>query len=175
MLIRLILLLTVVPIAELVVLLQVHHAIAEAFGTGVGLLVTVGSIAATGVAGAALARQQGLGVLRDLQQRLGRGEIPGQTITDGVLILIGAALLLTPGFLTDLCGFSLLIPMSRAIWRRVLKQRFQRMVQSGNASVIFVTPTSSTTTGPSAGPAREPDIVGPAGNIPRDTTGQDLP
>jgi UPF0716 protein FxsA len=59
MLLYLILILTVVPVLELVIILQVHHAIASSWGSGMGLLVTIGTIAVTGIAGATLARQQG--------------------------------------------------------------------------------------------------------------------
>lgn len=133
----LILLLTVVPALELVILLQVHHAIASVWGSGTALLVTIGSIAVTGVVGAALARHQGIRVLSDLQQRMVQGELPGQALMDGVLILIGAALLLTPGFLTDLFGFSLLIPVTRSWYRNLLSRWIRRKIQRGDVQVMF--------------------------------------
>jgi len=136
----LILMLTAVPALELVILLQVHHAIASAWSSGSALLITLGAIVLTGVTGAALARQQGLSVLRQLQQQMGQGQLPGQALMDGVLILIGAALLLTPGFLTDLLGFSLLIPLTRALHRQWLRRWVANKVQRGDAQVIFVTP-----------------------------------
>ncbi len=139
MLLYLILLLTVVPILELVILLQVHHALAAWLNGGLALLVTIGGILATGIAGATLARFQGLSVLRELQERLGQGKLPGQTLLDGVLILIGAALLLTPGFLTDLLGLSLLVPVTRAGFRVWLQRWAQRKLQRGDAPVVIVT------------------------------------
>jgi UPF0716 protein FxsA len=126
----LILLLVLVPVLELVLLLQVHHAIASAWGSGTGLLVTLGTIVLTGVVGAVLARHQGMGVLRELRRRLRDGELPGRELLDGVLILIGAALLLTPGFLTDLLGFSLLVPWTRAGYRHVLRRWLRRFARS---------------------------------------------
>ena len=139
MLYYLILLLTVVPIVELVILLQVHHAIASQWGGGIGLLVTLGTIAVTGIAGAILARHQGMGVLRELRQRMRQGELPGQALVDGVLILIGASLLLTPGFLTDLVGFSLLVPVIRARYRRMLLRWLRRKIQRGDVPATIVT------------------------------------
>jgi len=138
MLVLLLVLLTVVPIVELVILLQVHHAVASTWGSGMGLLVTLGTIVVTGVAGATLARHQGLSVLSDLRQRLGRGELPGQALLDGALILVGAALLLTPGFLTDLFGFSLLVPITRAFHRRWLQRWFQRKIRRGDIVIDTV-------------------------------------
>lgn len=140
---NLILLLTVVPALELVILLQVHHVVASAWGSGRALLVTIGSIAATGVAGAALARHQGLRVLRELQQRMAQGELPGQALMDGVLILIGAALLLTPGYLTDLFGFSLLIPVTRTVYRKLLARWVRDKIQRGDVHVMFAGPRTS--------------------------------
>lgn len=120
MIFRLLLLFTLVPFVELVLLLQIHHAISTIWGPGIGLLVTLGSIVLTGIAGAALARQQGLGVLRKFQSQTRQGQLPGDALADGMLILFGAALLLTPGILSDVLGFSLLIPFTRNWHRRLL-------------------------------------------------------
>ncbi|MFQ5732513.1 MAG: FxsA family protein [Planctomycetaceae bacterium] len=133
MLLYLLLLLIVVPVLELVILLQVHHAVASEWGSPIGLLVSLGTIVVTGVAGAALARHQGIGVWREMQMRLGRGELPGQAAVDGVLILIGAAFLITPGFLTDLLGFSLLVPLTRSWHRRMLIRWFRKKIARGEA------------------------------------------
>ncbi|MBD3675166.1 MAG: FxsA family protein [Planctomycetaceae bacterium] len=135
MLLYLILLLTIVPFVELVILLQVHHAVSTAFGPGAGLLATLGTVIVTGIIGAALARQQGLSVLKNLQLSLNRGELPGATLADGVLILIGAALLLTPGFLTDLFGFSLLIPVTRMAYRKLLIKWAKQKMARGQMDV----------------------------------------
>lgn len=143
MFLRLILLLTTVPILELILLLQVHHAVAARWGFGVGLLVTIGSIAFTGILGAALARYQGLGVLREIRQSVARGEIPGRALADGVLVLVGAALLLTPGFITDALGLSLLAPPTRALYRRGLLHWLRRKIERGEIKVstsVFVRP-----------------------------------
>lgn len=137
MLLYLIVLLTAVPIVELVILLQVHHAMSAAWGSGTALLVTIGSIVATGVGGAALARHQGMRVLRELQERMGRGELPGRALMDGVLIMVGGALLLTPGFLTDLVGFSLLFPMTRVGYRRMLGRWVEQRVRRGDVRVTI--------------------------------------
>ena len=131
MLLRLILILTSVPILELFVLLQVHYAVAARWGNDVGLLVTVGGVVLTGVAGAALARQQGMGVLRSIQESMRRGELPGRALVDGVMVLIGAALLLTPGFLTDALGFSFLIPGTRALHRKFLTRWIRKKLRRG--------------------------------------------
>ncbi|RUL85542.1 FxsA family protein [Tautonia sociabilis] len=154
MFVRLLLLLTIVPVVELFVLLKVHGAIAERYDVQTGLLVTVGAILFTGVLGAYLARSQGLGVLRELQRSMAEGKFPGRTLLDGALVLVGGALLLTPGFLTDLVGLSLLVPITRAGYRRVLSAWLERKVRRGEAFVRFGT-------GPAPGSGRHPGSWGP--------------
>lgn len=142
MLIYLILLMTTVPFLELALLFQVHHIVSEAWGGGIALLITLGSVIVTGLIGAALSKQQGIKVLKELQETLNRGEMPGKSIADGVLVLVGAALLLTPGFLTDLFGFSLLIPVTRVFYREMLMRWARKKLQSGEMRVSFFGGTS---------------------------------
>ena len=135
MFLRLLLLLTVIPIVELFVLLKVHHEIAERTDFQTALLVTVGSILATGAIGAYLARTQGLGVVNELRRATAEGRFPGRPLVDGALILAGGAMLLTPGFLTDFVGLSLLIPMTRRFYRRAMTEWLRRKVERGEAFV----------------------------------------
>jgi UPF0716 protein FxsA len=113
------LLFVVVPFAELYVILQVGHAI--------GALPTIALLIVMSVLGAALVKREGLGVLRRAQQRIDQGEVPGRELVDGVLILFAGALLLTPGFLTDVVGVLLLLPPVRLALRataiRALRNR----------------------------------------------------
>jgi len=85
----------------------------------------------TAVAGATLARFQGMATLQRLQATLARGEAPAIEMIEGVLLLVGALLLLTPGFITDLLGFVCLIPITRrALAFRALK-RFTVVTPAG--------------------------------------------
>ncbi|NNM34522.1 MAG: FxsA family protein [Gemmatimonadetes bacterium] len=130
---RLTLLFVVVPILELVLLIQL--------GGLVGLWPTLALVLLTGVAGATLARAEGLRVLWAFQQEVAEGRLPGQALQDGIAVLIGGAFLLTPGILTDVVGFSLLLPPSRrwiqARFRRSLKER----VADGSVQFVFTGPT----------------------------------
>lgn len=119
------------PVLELIVLIKVHQTIASYWGTGGGLLITVGTVVLTGIAGATLARWQGLGIARDVLGRMARRESPGPALIDGFLILIGGVLLLTPGFLTDLLGFSMLLPITRPLHRRVVQNWIKGKIQRG--------------------------------------------
>jgi len=124
MLLKLIVLLTLVPLVELYLLVQLT------IWSG-SFWITVGLIVGTGVVGAALARMEGLRVVRSMQEEIGAGRLPTDHMLDGVLILVAGALLLTPGLLTDAAGFLLLIPPSRAIIRRVVKQWARRQMEAG--------------------------------------------
>lgn len=102
-------------------------------GQRIGALTTVGIIVVTGLVGAALARHQGMATLARLTADLGEGRLPAEPLIDGVMILLAGAMLITPGLLTDLSGFLLLVPACRRFVKRVLKRRFERAVQAGTA------------------------------------------
>lgn len=102
---RLIVLFTAVPFLELALLVWI--------GGEIGLGPTVALVLLTGVAGAALARHQGLATWRRFQGALSAGRLPGEELLEGLLILVAAAFLLTPGILTDTVGFALLVPPAR--------------------------------------------------------------
>ena len=123
MLSRLILLFVAVPLVELAILLQVAQVI--------GLVPTIALVVTTGVAGAALARHQGLRAFLAVQQELASGRLPGRSLLDGLSILVGGAFLLTPGILTDIAGFSLLVPLSRRWLQGVVKRRLERRIREG--------------------------------------------
>lgn len=123
MLSRLIFIFVAVPLLELVILLRI--------GQWIGLGPTVALVVATGVVGAALARQQGLRAFLAVQRELAEGRLPGRSLLDGLSILVGGAFLLTPGVLTDLLGFSLLIPASRRWLQRLARNRLERRIREG--------------------------------------------
>ena len=110
-----------VPFAELYVLLQVGHTI--------GVLNTLGLLILVSLVGAWLAKREGIGVVRRLQAALNAGRVPGVELIDGFLILLAAALMITPGFLTDIVGILLLLPPVRAVVRHSLRRRFARRVE----------------------------------------------
>lgn len=123
MLVRLALLFVVVPIVELALLIQL--------GQWVGLWPTLALVVATGVAGAALARAEGLRTVVAFRRETAEGRLPGQAILDGAAVLVGGAFLLTPGLLTDLAGFSLLVPVSRRWIQRRVRAWAERRIRSG--------------------------------------------
>ncbi len=82
--------------------------------------------------GVLLARRQGLRTLQQIQLSLSQGQIPAEELIDGVLILFGGILFVTPGVLTDLFALVLLFPFTRTYFKRWLRRRFDRMMVSGN-------------------------------------------
>ena len=110
-----------VPFAEIYVLLQVGHAI--------GVVNTLGLLILISVVGAWLAKREGLGVLRRMQRSIDNGRVPGAELVDGFLILFAGALMLTPGFLTDILAILLLLPPVRVVVRRELRRRLARRIQ----------------------------------------------
>ena len=126
---KLLLLFILVPAVELALLIEV--------GRHIGTLATLALIAGTGALGAFLARLQGLGVLRQMQSELAAGRLPASSIVDGVIILLAAVVLITPGILTDAVGFLCLVPAFRRVLKRTLWQRLRRAVQEGRANVTM--------------------------------------
>lgn len=119
----LLLLFIVVPIAELAVIIAVGREI------GVGPTVLV--LLADAVLGSLLARSQGRIAWQRFSAAVQAGRPPAREVIDGALVLFGGALLLTPGFLTDIVGILLLLPPTRAVARRLLVKRLaHRMVVS---------------------------------------------
>ena len=115
----LVVLFLLVPLAELYVIIQV--------GQSIGALNTVGLLLLDSLVGGWLMKREGLAVFRRLQAQLEAGNVPGKELVDAFLILFGGALMLAPGFLTDLVGMALLLPPVRAVVRRVLARRFKTM------------------------------------------------
>ena len=126
MLARLILLFTVIPIVELIVLIEI--------GSRLGTVVTLLLLLGTALLGAALARHEGLKTLRRVQSKLADGIMPDEELLDGVLILVAGVMLLTPGLLTDVWGVFLLIPASRRIVKRWVRRFFRQRLQMQHRS-----------------------------------------
>jgi len=128
MLFRLFLLFIGVPLIELALLIQL--------GQWVGLLPTVGLVVLTGVVGAALARSQGFRVWIAIQRELQQGRMPVGELMNGLLVLVGGIVLLTPGLITDVLGLLLLLPGTRAAFRAYLRRRMERMLRTGRVDVV---------------------------------------
>lgn len=127
MFIRLLILFTLVPILELYVLLEI--------GSLIGTAATVALIFLTGVAGAYLARVQGFSLINRIQSEMNQGRVPRGELLDGAMVLVGGVLLLTPGFCTDLFGFSLLVPLTRNLYKGFISRWLEKMMSNGQIHI----------------------------------------
>ena len=115
MLVPLLLLLIIVPIAEIALIIQV--------GEWIGVWWTIALLLADAVLGSLLLRSQGRAVWRRFTEAVSEGRVPHREVVDGVLVIFGGALMLAPGFLTDVIGALFLAPPTRALMRRLLVRR----------------------------------------------------
>lgn len=123
-----------IPLIELALLIQV--------GNVIGLWNTIAVVLLTGALGAFLARTQGLMAWMRIQQEINSGKMPSDALFDGVLILVGGIVLLTPGLLTDAFGFFLLIPAGRTLIKNFIRKQIetrQRHTGSGPGRTINIT------------------------------------
>ena len=130
MLLRLFLLFTIIPLAELWLLLW--------FSSLTNPTVTFGLVVVTGILGAWLARKQGSQAWKKIQQHMVQGQPPTGVVLDGLMILVAGAFLITPGIMTDMVGFAFLIPALREILKahigEWLKKRALMQVQAHASS-----------------------------------------
>ena len=117
-----------IPVAEIIIYIEI--------GKQIGILPTMVLIFGTGVAGVILAQQQGFRALTMVRQEIAMGRVPGNQLSDGFLILAGAVFLITPGLLTDVAGFFLLIPSTRRFIREFLKRKLLKWIRQGK-TVIY--------------------------------------
>jgi UPF0716 protein FxsA len=165
---RLLLLFIVLPAVELALLIEI--------GQRIGTFETLALIVVTGIVGAAMARSQGLRVLSEVQTRVARGEMPADSLVDGLMILIASALLVTPGVLTDAVGFLCLVPAFRRLVKREVVRRFEKAVREQRVQVHFHQQTDFGPRRPEpGGPGPIIDVTPPGGPDRSRATSQDDP
>lgn len=135
MMFYLILLMTLLPMAELVVIVQYNSMMSALAGPFPGLVLTILTVLGMGVIGAALARHQGLKTLAAIQDALSRGQMPTDELIDGAIILAGALMLLTPGFISDIVGVLFLLPPTRALLRAYVRSWIKQQYAQGRVFV----------------------------------------
>ncbi len=124
----LLLLFIAVPLAEIWLLLQV--------GGMIGALPTIGLVVLTAAVGAVLVRAQGFSTVLEVRRSLDAGEVPAVAIIEGIFLLVAGALLLTPGFVTDMIGFACLVPpLRRAVILRFIEMRLIRSHRAAETGV----------------------------------------
>lgn len=129
MLMKLILLFTITPIVELFILFQLAGVM--------GVWSTIGLVFITGIAGAYLAKSEGRLIISKIRSELNEGRLPGNELINGLCVLVGGALLLTPGLITDILGFSLVLPGVREIYKVYIKRKFRKVIDGGNINIYY--------------------------------------
>lgn len=129
MFLKLLLLFTLVPLAELYLLIQIGQAI--------GAELTIALMLVTGIVGVSMAKSQGMAVLGRLQSQVAQGEVPGSALLDGVFVLVGGILLITPGLISDTLGFLFLIPLTRGPIKAILRRKLEDYIARGGADLRF--------------------------------------
>ncbi|SHJ54655.1 FxsA family protein [Paramaledivibacter caminithermalis] len=129
MLFRLILLFTITPIVELFLLIKLSNI--------TSVWTTISIVLATGIIGAYLAKGQGRLIITKIKMELNEGRMPGDQLINGLCVLVGGALLLTPGIITDILGFSLVIPATREVFKDIVKNKLFKMLQSGSINIHY--------------------------------------
>lgn len=121
MLFKLILIFTILPLVEFYILIKI--------GTIIGAGPTILIVLVTGVLGGFLTQVQGLLVIQQIVFDLRYGIFPAEPLWDGLFILMGAILLITPGLLTDLLGFLCIFPLSRQPLKHIVKSYINRKLE----------------------------------------------
>lgn len=142
----LLLLFVALPAAEIWLLIKV--------GSHIGVWQTILAVLFTGVAGAYLAKMEGLAVIKNLQKAQMEGRIPGNEMINGLLVFTGGALLLTPGFITDILGILMIFPLTRALIAVSIKRYFEKKMHSGTASFSYYSNIS-----PHRSQLNDPDVI----------------
>lgn len=132
---KLILLFTIIPLLELTLLIKLSNYF--------GIIVTLSLVTFTGIVGATLAKKQGSSVIKKINNHLAQGEMPTDSLVDGLLVLIGGVMLITPGLLTDIGGFSCIIPFTRSKIKVLTKNRLSKLIT--NSRVQFFTANNKKT------------------------------
>jgi UPF0716 protein FxsA len=116
-----------VPLIEMIILIEV--------GSIIGALPTVGLVVLTAISGVWLLKMEGIATLTRVQEKLNRGEMPETELLEGIMLVFGGALLLTPGFVTDFAGFVCLIPgLRKPLASRIIKTASFSAFQMGGSS-----------------------------------------
>jgi len=127
---KLILAFTVIPVIELWILIRL--------GSEIGILNTILIVFLTGVVGAFLAKKEGLGIVNRIRIDMSQGKMPADELINGLCVLVGGAMLLTPGIFTDLIGLSLVIPGTRNFIKTKIREKMKKGIESG--TIIYYGP-----------------------------------
>lgn len=120
---KLIFIFTIIPLIELALLVKMSNSF------GLSFIITLVTI--TGLLGGALTKHQGKETINKINDSLAQNQLPADNLMNGLLVLIGGVLLITPGVLTDIGGFTCLIPFSQSKIQIIVKNKLNRLIKTG--------------------------------------------
>jgi UPF0716 protein FxsA len=124
---KLFMIFAVVPVIELALLINI--------GSLIGVLNTVIIVILTATIGAYMVRMEGIGVMYRIQRNMQEGIFPGNELINGMMILIAGAMLLTPGFFTDVLGFLMVFPVSREFIKKIARRYIKKKMSSDEIEI----------------------------------------
>jgi UPF0716 protein FxsA len=119
---KLFLIFALIPVIELSLLIKI--------GSIIGTFNTIAIVILTAIIGAYLVKLEGLGIMYRIQQNMQEGIFPAEELINGMMILMAGALLLTPGFFTDVIGFLMVFPVSRRVIKRIARRYIEKKISS---------------------------------------------
>ncbi|MDR9856439.1 FxsA family protein [Paenibacillus sp. VCA1] len=122
------------PLAVLLIVVAEIYGfdlVASRVGAGNTFLLTV----VTSVIGMVMMRFEGRKVLEDSRARMNAGQVPGRSLVDGLCVFIGGVLLVVPGFITDIVGFTMVFPLTRPLYRFLILKWIERKMKDGKIKI----------------------------------------
>lgn len=130
MLVKLALLFILMPIIEIAILIEL--------GSRIGAFNTILIVIITGIIGAVLAKQQGMSIIHKIKEDIAFGNMPTESLFNGIFVLVGGILLITPGLITDFIGFTLLIPITRNVIKKIIRTWLEKKITKGTLNVHYM-------------------------------------
>ncbi len=124
---KLFLIFAVIPVVELALLIKV--------GSVIGTLNTIIIVILTAIVGAYMVKLEGMVVMYRVQENMQQGIFPAEELINGMMILMAGALLLTPGFFTDVIGFLMVFPVSRGVIKRITARYIKKRISSTDVQI----------------------------------------
>ena len=114
---------------------MIELALLIKIGSYIGTQYTILIVILTAVIGAYMVKLEGIGIMYRIQKSMNEGAFPGEELIDGMMILVAGAVLLTPGFFTDILGFLMVIPASRKVIKRIVVRYIKDKTSSGDIEI----------------------------------------
>lgn len=129
MLFKIFLMVTIIPLIEIYILFKISEV--------TSIWTTIVIVIITGFAGAYLTKREGTAIISSIKSEINEGRVPGNQLINGLCVLIGGVLLVTPGLLTDITGFTLVMPITRQFYIKLIRRWLTNMINMGSINIFF--------------------------------------